>query len=51
MIKRLIPYGRWSFELVMANIEKRPLLTWKNAKILESMTNSKSSKIILEGAE
>ncbi|GAB6273698.1 MAG: LytTR family DNA-binding domain-containing protein [Peptococcaceae bacterium] len=44
MVKRIIPYGRGSFELVMANIDKRPLLTWNNAKILESMTNSKVLK-------
>ncbi|MDF9409205.1 hypothetical protein L7E55_12700 [Pelotomaculum isophthalicicum JI] len=41
MVKKIIPCGRSSFELVMANTDKRPLLTWENAKILENMTNSK----------
>ncbi|OPX92173.1 MAG: Transcriptional regulatory protein YpdB [Pelotomaculum sp. PtaB.Bin013] len=41
MVKKIIPCGRSSFEFVMANIDKRPLLTWENAKILENMTNSK----------
>ena len=41
MVKKIIPYCKSSFELVMANTEKRPLLTWENAKVLEEMTSSK----------
>lgn len=44
MVKKIIPCSRSSFELVMANTDKRPLLTWENAKILEKMTDSKVFK-------
>jgi len=46
MIKRIIPYGRGSYELVMTSTDKKPLLTWKKAKLLEIMTNSKVFKEI-----
>ena len=44
MVKKIIPCSKSSFEIVMANTEKRPLLTWENARKLEEMTNSKIFK-------
>ncbi|MDD4169789.1 MAG: LytTR family DNA-binding domain-containing protein [Desulfotomaculaceae bacterium] len=41
MVKKIIPYGRDSYELVMAHTEKRPLLTWENSKKLGLFSNLK----------
>lgn len=45
MVKELIPTGRSSYELVMANTKKRPLITVERFKELEELTNTKVPKI------
>lgn len=44
MVKELIPIGRSSYELVMANTRKRPLMTIEKLKELEELTKSKIPK-------
>jgi two-component system LytT family response regulator len=44
MVKELIPSGTSSYELVMANTKKKPLMTFENFKELEEMIKSKTSK-------
>ncbi|NPV91319.1 MAG: response regulator transcription factor [Firmicutes bacterium] len=45
MVKELIPISRSSYELVMENTKKRPLITVEKFKELEEMTNVKVPKI------
>ncbi len=44
MVKELIPSGTSSYELVMANTKKKPLMTFENFKELEEMIKSKTPK-------
>lgn len=44
MVKELIPSGTSSYELVMANTKKKPLMTFENFKELEEMIRSKTPK-------
>jgi len=48
MVRKIVPCSRSSFELVMADTKKRPLLTWENAKKLEEITNSKVFKTVFD---
>ncbi|OPX90542.1 MAG: Transcriptional regulatory protein YehT [Pelotomaculum sp. PtaB.Bin104] len=41
MVKKIIPFSRENYELVMANTDKKPLMTWENAKKLGIMPNLK----------
>jgi len=43
MVKELVPIGRSSYELVMENTKKRPLITVEKFKELEEMANAKVS--------
>lgn len=45
MVKELTPTGRSSYELVMANTKKKPLITVEKLKELEELTKSKFPKI------
>ena len=44
MVKELIPSGTSSYELVMANTRKKPLMTFEKVKELEEMLKSKTVK-------
>ncbi|MCG9969058.1 LytTR family DNA-binding domain-containing protein [Pelotomaculum terephthalicicum JT] len=44
MVKELIPTGRSSYELVMENTKRRPLITVEKFKELEELTNAKVPK-------
>ncbi|MDD3654492.1 MAG: LytTR family DNA-binding domain-containing protein [Desulfotomaculaceae bacterium] len=41
MVKKVTRYSRDSFEIAMSHTDKKPLLTWENAKKLGIVTNSK----------
>lgn len=44
MVRELIPTGRSSYELVMENTKRRPLITVERFKELEELTNAKVPK-------